>query len=136
MDYTTPALVGASSVAGIYVARYLRGSEGSVDMTTLAMAAGISAVSAAVAPMLSARMVCPHSPAAPLIEAGASSGVAWSALAATAGMDDANKFLPVQFGAHLVGTYARKYWTATKAAAAAEQQAAMTAEGTAPVQLE
>ena len=128
MDYTTPALVGAASVGGIYLSRMLRKSSGSVPMSQVAIAAGISAVSAAIAPMLSARLVCPHSPVASLIEAGASSGVAWGALAAVADMKTANMFVPVQFGAHLVGKWTGKYWVAQKAASAAAKAEASTSE--------
>ena len=124
MDYMTPAYVGASAIGGLYIARMIRGSVYPVGVTEMAMAAGIAAASAAVAPGISARLVCPHSPGAPLVEAAASAAVSWAGLASLSNMNDANMFVPVQVGAYLVGTYASKY-----ARAYWVQQKGMAAEG-------
>lgn len=123
MDLTTPALVGATAVAGLYAVRRMRNANAILPVSQLAMVGAISAASAALAPMATSRLVCPHSPAAGLVEAAASSGIAWTALAATNDVTSANMFLPVQFGAHLVGSYVGRMWLRNKAVAAAEKAA-------------
>ncbi len=129
MDYLTPSYVGAAAVGGLYVARYIRGSSSEIGWTTIAVAAGTAAASAVVAPGISARLVCPHSPGAPLVEAASSAAVSWAGLAVLSSMDDANMFVPVQIGAYLAGTYAAKYmraWNAQK------QMASMPADDAMP----
>ena len=113
MDLMTPAYVGAAAVGGLYVARYVRGSgTRGISMTQLAVAAGTAAAAAVVAPGISASLVCPHSPGAPLVEASASAAVSWAVLATISDMGTANMFVPVQVGAYLAGTYASKYMRA------------------------
>lgn len=129
MDYLTPSYVGAAAVGGLYFARYMRGSSSDIGWTTIAVAAGTAAASAVVAPGISARLVCPHSPGAPLVEATASAAVSWAGLAVLSSMEDANMFVPVQVGAYLAGTYAAKYmraWNAQK------QMASMPADDAMP----
>ena len=109
LDYMTPAYVGAAAVGGLYVARYVRGSGAPLGWDTLALAAGTAAASAVVAPGISARLVCPHSPGAPVVEAASSAAVSWAGIAVLSSMDDANMFVPIQVGAYLAGTYAAKY---------------------------
>ena len=105
VDYVKPALIGAYAAGGLYVARWLKGSSQDISMTALGSAAAIGAVSAFMAPPLSKSLVCPHSPAAPLIESAASAGVSWAAIWVLADMESANMFVPVQLGAHLLGFY-------------------------------
>ena len=113
MDLMTPAYVGAAAVGGLYVARYVRGSGSrGISMTQMALAAGTAAASAIAAPGISARIVCPHSPGAPLVEATASAAVSWAVIASISDMGTANMFVPVQVGAYLAGTYASKYMRA------------------------
>jgi hypothetical protein len=109
MDYITPAVVGAYAAGGLYVARYFRGSSQEITMTALGAAAAIGAASAVVAPQVTSTMICGHSPGAPLVEAAASSAVAWAAVFALSDMESANMFVPVQMGAHLAGSWAAKY---------------------------
>ena len=109
MDFMTPAYVGAAAVGGLYVARMVRGSGAPLGWGTLAVAAGTAAASAVVAPGISSRLVCPHSPGAPLVEAASSAAVSWAGIAMLSNMDDANMFVPVQIGAYLAGSYASKY---------------------------
>ena len=108
MDYLTAGYVGAASVAGLYLARSLNGNGGSPTLNQMALVFGTSAASTLVAPMLSNAIVCPHSPGAPLVEAGSSAGVTWGALYALGDREGAMMFVPVQIGAYFVGTYAAK----------------------------
>ena len=119
IDLITPAYVGAAAVGGLYVARYIRGSGGEMGWTQLALAAGTAAAATVVTPAICARLVCPHSPGAPLVEAAASSVVSWAAILAMSDMESANMFVPVQIGAYLVGTYAAKKLRAFQVAASA-----------------
>ena len=108
MDYLTAGYVGAASVAGLYLARNLNGI-GSPSVNQMVMVFGTSAASTLVAPMISNTLVCPHSPGAPLVEAGASAGVSFGALYALGDKEGATLFIPVQIGAYIVGTMAAKY---------------------------
>lgn len=123
----TPAYVGAAAVGGLYVARYVRGSgTRGISMTQMAIAAGTSAAAAFVAPGISASIVCPHSPGAPLVEATASAAVSWAVLATMSDMGTANMFVPVQVGAYLAGSYASKYmraWQVQRVMASAPDEA-------------
>lgn len=112
MDYLTAGYVGAASVAGLYLARNLNGIGGTPSINQMAMVFGTSAASTLVAPMISNTLVCPHSPGAPLVEAGASAGVSFGALYALGDREGATLFIPVQIGAYLVGTMAAKYMRA------------------------
>ena len=113
MDYITPTLVGVYSAGGLYVARYIKGSSQELSITVLGTAALIGAASAVAAPQISNKLVCPHSPGAPLCEAGTSAAVAWAAVLALNNMESANMFVPVQLGSHLlalvVAPYIRAY---------------------------
>ena len=105
----TPAYVGAATIGGLYIARYARGSSAPLEWNTLAVAAGVAVASAAVAPGITARLICPHSPSALLVKAASSAAVSWAGIAVLSNMDDANMFVPIQFGAYLAGDYAAKY---------------------------
>jgi hypothetical protein len=109
MDYLTAGYVGAASVAGLYLARNLNGIGGSPSMNQMVMVFGTSAASTLVAPMISNTLVCPHSPGAPLVEAGASAGVSFGALYALGDREGAAMFIPVQIGAYIVGSMAARY---------------------------
>jgi hypothetical protein len=121
MDYTTAGYVGAASVAGLYVARAFRGgARAPLSWTQLGMVAGTSAASAVVAPTISASLVCPHSPGAPLVESAASAGVAYGIMYALGDRTGATMFVPVQIGAYLAGTWVSR-WMRQRAATAAAQ---------------
>jgi hypothetical protein len=108
MDYLTAGYVGVASVAGLYLARNLNGIS-SPSMNQMVMVFGTSAASTLVAPMISNTLVCPHSPGAPLVEAGASAGVSFGALYALGDREGAAMFIPVQIGAYIVGSMAARY---------------------------
>ncbi len=129
MDFMTPAYVGAAAAGGLYVSKYLRGSNESIGLMQLALAAGTAAASAFVAPGVSARLVCPHSPGAPLVEAATSGAASWAALAVLSSTNDASMFLPVQIGAYLAGSYAAKYMRAMNAQKAMPAQSDVESYG-------
>lgn len=105
-DYITPVYVGLAAVGGLYVSRMLQGSQGSLSWGQLASIYAVSAVGAVAAPMVAAQAICPHSPAAPFMEAGASAAVGFGGVYAFTGSTDAAaRFVPVQAAAHLVGTW-------------------------------
>ena len=106
MDYTKPAYIGASALAGLYLSNYLQGTSVSLSLAQMATVAAIGAASGVAAPMLTGSLVCSHSPAAPVVEAAASGGVGYAAVYLLyGGGSQAAMFLPVQAGAHLVGTW-------------------------------
>lgn len=132
MDFMTPAYVGAAAIGGLYVARWARGYGANIGFSEMALAGGIAAAASIPAPGISARLVCPHSPGAPLVEAASSAAVSWAGLAVLSNMDDANMFVPVQIGAYLAGTYAAKYMRAYQVQAMAPPQGMEMPQGVPP----
>jgi len=102
-----PLLVGAYSVAGLYLGRALRGSGSSpLTLEQVLVVGGTSAAAAAVAPMITHRMMCPWSATTPLVNAGVSSALVWAALRAeTFSEESAFMFVPVQMGSSLLADY-------------------------------
>ena len=98
-----PALVGVYSIAGLYLGRALRNSSANVSLGQVLLLGGTSAAAAAVAPMISHRLMCPWSPTTPLVNAGISSALVWGAMRAEGFMEDsAALFVPVQIGSSLL----------------------------------
>ncbi len=102
-----PLLVGAYSVAGLYLGRALRGgSSSALTLEQVLLVGGTSAAAAAVAPMITHRVMCPWSASTPLVNAGVSSAIVWAALRAeTFNNDSALMFVPVQMGSSLLAEY-------------------------------
>jgi hypothetical protein len=126
MDYTAAGYVGAASVAGLYLARAFRvGPTTPLSWTQLGMVAATSAGSALVAPTLSASLICPHSPGAPIVESAASAGVSYGVMYALGDRTGAAMFVPVQMGAYLAGTWATR-WMRQRAATTAAQSEPLT----------
>ena len=109
MDITKAVYVGGASLVALYGARYLRGSNEMLPLTTLALVSAVSAGSALVSPNLCAYAMCPHSPGFPLAEAALSSGLVFGAHAVVFDVNQAMMFVPVQFVGYLAGTYAYDY---------------------------
>jgi hypothetical protein len=109
MNFVKPALVGAYSAGGLYVARYLKGSSDDISTNALATAAAVGFASAWVAPSLSKNLVCEKTPGSGLVEASASAAVSWAAVLAMSDMESANMFVPVQLGSHIVANFTTPY---------------------------
>ena len=103
---TLPLLVGAYSVAGLYLGRALRGAYEPLDMTNVVLVGGTSAVAAYVAPKVSHYIVPHHSPSYPLVNAGVASLLVWGLMSAE-GYDQSSSvmFLPVQIASNLLADY-------------------------------
>ena len=107
----TAAVVGVYSLAGIYIARWMRGSTSTLSNNELAFAVGTSAAAAWGAPKVTAMIVKPDSDVEPFVEAAASAALTWPVMYwASGSANAANMFLPVQAVSHLTGSYAVTKW--------------------------
>jgi hypothetical protein len=107
----TAGVVGVYSVAGIYIARWLRGSSAPISTNDLAFAAGTSAVAAWGAPMVVKMVSKEDSDIEPFLEAGASAALTWPVMYWASGSSTAaNMFLPIQAVSHLTGSFAVSKW--------------------------
>lgn len=107
----TAGVVGVYSVAGIYLARWMRGSTAPISTKDLAFAAGTSAAAAWGAPMVIQMVGKENSDIEPFLEAGASAALTWPVMYFASGSSmAANMFLPIQAVSHLTGTYAVSKW--------------------------
>ena len=107
----TAGVVGVYSVAGVYIARWLRGSTSPITTKDLAFAAGTSAAAAWGAPMLAKMVVKEDSSVEPLVEAAASAALTWPVMYWASGSSTAaNMFLPIQAVSHLTGSFAVSKW--------------------------
>ena len=107
----TAGVVGVYSLAGIYLARWMRGSTAPISTKDLAFAAGTSAAAAWGAPMVIQMVGKENSDIEPFLEAGASAALTWPVMYFASGSSmAANMFLPIQAVSHLTGTYAVSKW--------------------------
>jgi hypothetical protein len=107
----TAGVVGLYSVAGVYIARWLRGSSAPLSTNDLAFAAGTSAAAAWGAPMVVKMVLKENSDIEPFVEAGASAALTWPVMYWASGSSTAaNMFLPIQAVSHLTGSFAVSKW--------------------------
>lgn len=101
-----PALVGAFSVAGLFLGRSFRPNSLPLSFEQLIVVGGTSAAAAYVSPMITHRLMCPWLPTAPLVNAAVSSALVWAALRAES-VDPASAamFVPVQIALSLLAEY-------------------------------
>ena len=105
-----PSLTGVYAIGGLYISRNLTGTNTPVNWQMLAVLAGTSIASSALAPRVLPYLVCPESSSADLVEAGVSAGLSWGALALMSQRPaDAGMFIPIQVGSHYLATYMRPY---------------------------
>lgn len=109
MNLTKSSVIGGASVGGLYLARMLRGSSGSLSLGQTAMVFGVSMASAYVTPSICSMAMCPHSPGFPIAEAAVSSGLSWGGLYVGGANQNATMFIPVQTAAYLAGNYLYDY---------------------------
>ena len=114
MKAKTALVVGVYSIAGIYIARWMRGSTSIVTNNELAFAAGTSAVAAWGAPHVAKMVVKHNSDIEPFAEAAASAALTWPVMYWASGSTAAaNMFLPIQAVSHLTGSFAVTKWKRT-----------------------
>lgn len=106
MDFTTPAIIGLYSVAGIYIVRALRGSTSPVQVPTLLMVAGTSMAASVTAARVLPSFMCPKAELAPMLQTGISAGMQWLVLNVVADMETANTMVPVAVVSDVLGNYA------------------------------
>jgi hypothetical protein len=107
---TVPVLVGAYSVAGIYIQRALRGSSGNLPFEHVLLLAGTSAVASFATPMLTRPFMCEYRPLTPVADAAVSSALVYGLLKLEmVAADEAAMFLPIQVGGHLLAHYVKHY---------------------------
>ena len=113
---TVPALVGAYSVAGIYIQRALRGSSGNLPLEHVLLLAGTSAVASFATPMLTRPFMCEYRPLTPVADAAVSSALVYGLLRfEMVAADEATMFLPIQVVGSLLAHYAKHYmWKESK----------------------
>jgi len=106
MDFTTPAIIGLYSVAGIYIVRALRGSTSPVQVPTLLLVAGTSMAASVTAARVLPSFMCPKAELAPMLQTGISAGMQWVVLNVVADMETANTMVPVAVVSDVLGNYA------------------------------
>lgn len=106
-DYKAAVAVGAFSVAGLYIARWARGSSAPISTNQVLMAAGTSGAAAWAAPYVSGMIVCDKADSAPYVETAVSTALTWPLMYYLTGdAETANMYLPVQLGSTVAGNYA------------------------------
>jgi hypothetical protein len=107
---TVPALVGAYSVAGIYIQRALRGSSGDLPLEHVLLLGGTSALASFATPMLTRPFMCEYRPLTPVADAAVSSALVYGLLRfESVGAEEAAMFLPIQVVSSLLAHYVKHY---------------------------
>ena len=107
---TVPVLVGAYSVAGIYIQRALRGSSGNLPFEHVLLLAGTSALASFATPMLTRPFMCEYRPLTPVADAAVSSALVYGLLRfESVGAEGAAMFLPIQVVSSLLAHYVKHY---------------------------
>ena len=107
---TVPVLVGAYSVAGIYIQRALRGSSGNLPFEHVLLLAGTAAAASFATPMLTRPFICEYRPLTPVADAAVSSSLLYG-LVKLWGVDgnEAAMLLPTHIASSLLAHNVKHY---------------------------